>query len=105
MLHSIARLDDWNYRLEANAGTGHVDARAGMTYRVQPYSTVYSTAAGRRRDHGAVVSSKEELKNGSFIYIYPFEQTVDMVSYTYCMLVTKHREENIDACISREWIV
>lgn len=102
MLHSIARPDDWSYWLDANDVSRHVDARAGMTY--QSSSMAYAAAAGGQ---GVAMAQlflvDKELKNGTLVR--PFDQTVDMGTYTYYLLVPKHREESEDMRTFREWIL
>lgn len=102
MLHSIARLEDWRYWLEACDVSREVDAHAGMTY--QSSSMVYAAAVGGQ---GIAMAQlflvSKELHEGSLIR--PFEQVVDMGVYTYYLLTPRHREESDDLRIFREWLL
>ena len=102
MLHSIARLEDWRYWLEACDVSREVDAHAGMTY--QSSSMVYAAAVGGQ---GIAMAQlflvSKDLQDGTLIR--PFEQVVDMGVYTYYLLIPKHREESEDLRTFREWVL
>lgn len=102
LLHSIARLDDWMFWLEA-AGIGDaLDGRAGMTY--ESSAMTYAAAVeGQGVAMAQLFLVEKDLRDGRLVQ--PFKQIVDMGDYTYYLLTPNHRPESASMTKFRLWML
>lgn len=102
LLHSIARIDDWQYWLEAAGVNAQFDARAGMTYESSAMS--YGAAIeGQGIAMAQLFLVEKDIREGRLVL--PFKKTVDMGDYTYYLLTPKHKGETDSMKTFRLWIL
>ncbi|RZL92782.1 MAG: transcriptional regulator GcvA [Variovorax sp.] len=102
LLHSIARLDDWGFWLEAAGVDQRFDARAGMTYESSAMS--YAAAAeGQGIAMAQLFLVESDLREGRLVM--PFKKTLDMGDFTYYLLTPSHRDETASMTTFRLWLL
>ncbi|MBT2324700.1 transcriptional regulator GcvA [Variovorax paradoxus] len=102
LLHSIARLDDWMFWLEAAGVDAKFDARAGMTYESSAMS--YAAAIeGQGIAMAQLFLVEKDIREGRLVL--PFKKTLDMGDFTYYLLTPNHKEETGSMKTFRLWML
>jgi len=102
LLHSIARLDDWTFWLEAAGVDAQFDARAGMTYESSAMS--YAAAVeGQGIAMAQLFLVEKDIREGRLVL--PFKKTLDMGDYTYYLLTPNHKPESASVTTFRLWMM
>lgn len=101
LLHTLARPDDWSHWLQ-RFRRDDIDAHSGRHY--ESSVLVYQAAAqGQGIAMAQIALIAEDLKRGTLVL--PFEDTLDMQSYTYYFVVPESRPEVPELEIFRQWLL